>query len=101
MALQFKRGIGAPPTLAAGEPAFDTTNKRLYVGDGTTNTLINLRSAGSFTLAQVSAADTSATLAASNAARVGLIVKNDSPQRLYLKYGAGADWQTSFTDWVE
>lgn len=38
--IQIKRGGGAPPTLAAGEPAFDTTNHRLYLGDGAVNTII-------------------------------------------------------------
>lgn len=40
MPIQFKRGSGDPPTLAAGEPAFDTTGKKLWVGDGSVNTLI-------------------------------------------------------------
>lgn len=38
--IQVKRGAGTPATLAAGEPAFDSTNHKFYVGDGTTNTFI-------------------------------------------------------------
>ena len=39
--IQIKRGAGAPAIpLLAGEPAFDTTNKNLYVGDGATNTMM-------------------------------------------------------------
>lgn len=39
--IQIKRGIGAPVAiLASGEPAFDTTNHILYVGDGAVNTPI-------------------------------------------------------------
>lgn len=36
--IQFKRGSGTPPALAAGEPAFDTAGHVLYVGDGSSNT---------------------------------------------------------------
>lgn len=32
--IQFKRGTGVPSGLNAGEPAFDITNKKLYVGTG-------------------------------------------------------------------
>ena len=36
--LKIRRGAGAPSfTLDAGQQYFDTTNKVLYVGDGTTN----------------------------------------------------------------
>jgi hypothetical protein len=34
--IKFKRGSGTPSGLTAGEPAFDTTNKKLFVHDGTT-----------------------------------------------------------------
>lgn len=54
----------------------------------------------SATVSSVDASEVAATLAAA-ASRRGLIIKNDSPQRLYLKYGSGADPATSFTDWVE
>lgn len=38
---QFYRGSGAPGSaLSAGEPAFDTTNKVLYVGDGSNNYVV-------------------------------------------------------------
>lgn len=42
--IQLKRGLGlnfAGVTLAAGEPAFLTDTGKLYIGDGTTNVLIN------------------------------------------------------------
>jgi hypothetical protein len=48
------------------------------------------------TLANVASSATSVTLIASNAARKGLIVYNDSSAILYLKYGATAS-TTSFT----
>ena len=35
--LKIKRGAGAPPTLEAGQQAYDLTNKVLYQGNGTTN----------------------------------------------------------------
>lgn len=38
--IQVNRGAGAPATLEEGEPAVDTTNKRLYYGDGSTNFLV-------------------------------------------------------------
>lgn len=41
--IQIKRGVGVPVVaLAAGEPAFDTTNRILYVGDGAVNTAIGI-----------------------------------------------------------
>lgn len=39
--IKLKTGSGPPPVLLSGEPAFDTVNHILYVGDGTTNTAIN------------------------------------------------------------
>jgi hypothetical protein len=53
------------------------------------------------TVTKADASETAATLAAADATRRALLIKNDSPNRLYLKYGGGADWQNSFTDWVE
>lgn len=50
---------------------------------------------------KIGATDTEVTLASVNESRRGLIVKNDSPSRLYVKYGPGADWRSSFTDWIE
>jgi hypothetical protein len=39
--LRLKKGLAANlPTLAAGEPAFTTDTKKLYIGDGTSNTEI-------------------------------------------------------------
>jgi hypothetical protein len=39
--LRLKKRLAANlPTLAAGEPAFTTDTKKLYIGDGTTNTEI-------------------------------------------------------------
>lgn len=35
--IQIKRGGGDPPALSEGEFAFDTTDKRIYIGDGGTN----------------------------------------------------------------
>lgn len=40
ISLLLARGAGAPATLAEGEPAVDTTNKRLYYGDGSQNFLV-------------------------------------------------------------
>lgn len=34
--IKFKRGSGTPGGLTAGEPAFDTTNNKLFVHNGTT-----------------------------------------------------------------
>lgn len=48
------------------------------------------------TLTNVNDTATSTTLAASNAARKGLLIFNDSTQALYVKYGATAS-ATSFT----
>jgi hypothetical protein len=45
---------------------------------------------GTATLANVSDTDSSTTLAAANADRIGLIVVNDSTAILYLKYGSAA-----------
>lgn len=40
--IQLKRGVKANlPTLSAGEPAFTTDTKEIYVGDGTNNIRIN------------------------------------------------------------
>lgn len=39
--IQLRRGLAADlPTLAAGEPAFCTDTKELFIGDGTVNTII-------------------------------------------------------------
>lgn len=35
--IKFRRGSTAPPTLAAGEPAFVIADKSLYIGDGIAN----------------------------------------------------------------
>lgn len=35
--IKFRRGSTTPPILAAGEPAFVTADKSLYIGDGTAN----------------------------------------------------------------
>jgi hypothetical protein len=51
---------------------------------------------GTATLANVAGSASSVTLQASNAARIGLILSNDSTATLYVKYGATAS-ATSFT----
>lgn len=50
----------------------------------------------SATVTQIGDAVTSTQLAAANAARVGLIVSNESTSTMYLKYGTAAS-STSFT----
>ena len=47
--IQFKRGAGVGGTLLAGEPAFDVTDGKLYVGDGTSN----IRIGGTITTAPI------------------------------------------------
>ncbi len=48
-------------------------------------------------VSSVAAADSEVVLAAANAGRCGLQVFNDSPQSLYLQYGAGASVWGTFT----
>lgn len=52
--------------------------------------------AGTATLSNVASSASNGTLLASNPARIGALVFNDSTQALYLKYGATAS-TSSFT----
>jgi hypothetical protein len=56
--------------------------------------------ASTATLANVSGSASSVTLQASNAARMGLHIFNDSTARLYVKYGSSAS-TTSFVFYLE
>jgi len=67
-------------------------------GDATNGLLVknSAKFASAATLTNQTDQATNVTLCASNAARKGLIVYNDSPSTMYLKYGATAS-ATSFT----
>lgn len=88
-ATQPVSGTVAVSNLPAVQPVSD---------NGSSLTVDETGSAAS--VATVDATDAAATLAASSATRRGLLVRNESPDPLYLKYGSGADWQSSFTDVV-
>lgn len=72
-----------------------------YADVSTSNGLpVQWETATTATLSNVSASASSVSLAASNAARAGLIVYNDSDYTLFLKFGTAAS-STSFTYRVE
>ena len=75
------------PSRAGGVPFLYNINGTFATAETTYSTA---------TLANVSAAATSSTVAASNDGRRGLIVVNDSVETLYLKFGATAS-TTSYT----
>ena len=107
--LAWTPGSGA--TIAADDCA-GVHYQRIKLVDGTDNStaviagdstwgldvdVTRLPSSSSATLANVSSSASSVTIVASNSARKGLIIFNDSTQVLRIKYGATAS-STSFTD---
>lgn len=79
------------------EVGIHDSGNSITVDNGGTFAVQNTRAgATTATLSNVADAATSATLKASNAARLALIIVNDSTVDLYVKYGATAS-ATSFT----
>jgi hypothetical protein len=91
--------IGDPDTAAAIAPVSATHGLLVNLGannDVTVTGTVATTKATTATLANVNDAASSTTLQASNAARLALIIFNDSTEILYVKYGSSAS-ATSFT----
>lgn len=100
---QGTKAQSLPVTLASNEDLLanvGATNETAAASDAAVSGLNGLlrrllgrmrpRQSSTATLTNVSASVTSVTLLAANAARVGVIVWNDSTATLYIKYGATA-----------
>ena len=73
-----------------------TSANDVLPGDATYGLRVNQGTSATATLANVAGSASSVTLQASNVARLGLVVFNDSSATCYLKFGSAAS-ATSFT----
>jgi hypothetical protein len=82
--------------VVIGDPATATDVAGVTATNGVKVDVTRSPNAGTATLANVGASVTSVTLQASNAARLGLMMYNDSTSACYVKFGTTAS-ATSFT----
>jgi hypothetical protein len=100
--LRLKKGLAANlPTLAAGEPAFTTDTKKLYIGDGTSNTEIgSVAGTDAITTAGTALSKSAQTLNHQNYGTAGTYAKVTTNAQGHVTAGAAlaaADIPSSLT----